>query len=451
MPRKLLDFDAVQFATIDVETTGLHAGGRDRIVEIAIVRMDPARGAFDEYVTLVNPKRDVGPVNIHGIRASAVKDAPTFDEIAGDVAERLQDVVVVGHNVSFDLNFVDAEFARAGMALPDLPSICTMWLTRRMNPDAGRKLAHCCAAFGIPFGPAHSALHDARAAAMLFGTCMMAAKRAGLTRLVQLGCEPDVLPDRWSVAQPSGRVYRRSDVSARVAAEPAGFLADLLARVPPTPVEDTNRAAYMNALDRVLSDRIVTAEEADALLEVARTWGLQRSDVFEAHLAYLEELVQTALADHVVTPDERRDLDNVAALLGLHQSTVDASLDRWGSGRTVEIAARASRPTSTQRASGAPAGALVGLTVCFTGTFSSTKNGAHVTRAQAEAWASAAGMFVRQSVSKKLDLLVLDDVESQSGKAEKARQYGIRMMAAADFWPTIGVTVDGANVRRQEA
>lgn len=176
--------------------------------------MDPERGALDEYVTLVNPKRDVGPVNIHGIRASAVVDAPTFDQIAGDVAERLYGAVVVGHNVAFDLRFLAAEFARAGVSVPALPSICTMRLASVIKPDAGRRLSHCCAAFGISYGPAHSALHDARAAAQLFGVCWMAAKARGFANLSQLGCTPDVLPAPWCDKRPSRRVRRREDTVA---------------------------------------------------------------------------------------------------------------------------------------------------------------------------------------------------------------------------------------------
>ena len=57
-----------RYAVIDVETTGLH--NQDRIVEIAIVTLDQDLTVVDEFDTLVDPGRDVGPTGIHGITAS---------------------------------------------------------------------------------------------------------------------------------------------------------------------------------------------------------------------------------------------------------------------------------------------------------------------------------------------------------------------------------------------
>jgi hypothetical protein len=62
--------DADRIAVIDVETTGL--SNNDRVVEIAIVTLDAAGDVVDEFDTLINPMRDVGPSWIHGIDASMV-------------------------------------------------------------------------------------------------------------------------------------------------------------------------------------------------------------------------------------------------------------------------------------------------------------------------------------------------------------------------------------------
>ena len=51
-------------------------------------------------------------------------------------------------------------------------------------------------------------------------------------------------------------------------------------------------------------------------------------------------------------------------------------------------------------------------------------------------------LIVKHNVSKGLDLLVVADPDSQSGKARKARELGVRVMAEAVFWSTIGATVD---------
>src|SRR5262245_55134982 len=98
-------FDDTSFAVIDLETTGLYAKRHDRIIEIAVLRLRPDLEVEDEWTTLVNPRRDVGRTDIHGITAGDVTAAPLFEEIAPDVAVRLRDAVVVGHHLRFDLTF----------------------------------------------------------------------------------------------------------------------------------------------------------------------------------------------------------------------------------------------------------------------------------------------------------------------------------------------------------
>ena len=59
-----------------------------------------------------------------------------------------------------------------------------------------------------------------------------------------------------------------------------------------------------------------------------------------------------------------------------------------------------------------------------------------------EELATNAGLIAVDSVTKKLDLLVLADPYSQSGKANKARKYSIRIMQELVFWKAIGVDVE---------
>ncbi|XVS64437.1 exonuclease domain-containing protein [Actinosynnema sp. CA-299493] len=156
------------YAVVDVETTGFSARGSDRVVEVAVVGLDDAGRVTDEWCTLLNPGRDLGPQHVHRIRAADVWHAPTFAQAAGALTARLAERVVVAHNLSFDARFLTAEFARAGVDLP-VTGLCTMRLADRYLPDrAGRSLAACCEAVGVVIGSAHSALHDARATAGLF-------------------------------------------------------------------------------------------------------------------------------------------------------------------------------------------------------------------------------------------------------------------------------------------
>lgn len=85
---------------------------------------------------------------------------------------------------------------------------------------------------------------------------------------------------------------------------------------------------------------------------------------------------------------------------------------------------------------------LCGQSVCFTGQLQSTIGGELIERDLAEALATEAGLVVASNVTKKLDILVVADPHTQSGKAKKARDYGIRILSDAVFWRMAGIAVD---------
>jgi DNA polymerase III subunit epsilon len=170
-------------AVIDVETTGLNPYLNDRIVEVAVVLMDPVSGAaHSEFVTLINPGRDIGPTSIHGLTASDVLQAPCFGDIAGLLCGFLNGTnALAGHNVHFDLCFLEREFRRLGLSIPNCQHLCTMRLA------GGGSLQYCCARYNVEdFGEQHSALHDARTASKL------------LTRLLQIKPECEVMLSGWA-------------------------------------------------------------------------------------------------------------------------------------------------------------------------------------------------------------------------------------------------------------
>lgn len=429
-----LDLRTTPLVALDVETTGFAAGKNDRIVEIALVRMTPGGSLSEEYTTLVNPRRDVGPTHVHGITATEVRDAPSFPEIAGDVADRIDGAVVVAHNARFDTDFLRAEFARVGIRLPELPTICTLRLAHELKPGAAsRKLVHCCAEMGVPFERAHSALDDAKATGRLCHAFLELGRQLGRSSASEFGCDSGLPPRGWCFMPPAGASVRRSN-TAPVAPQPDtphSFLADVVERLPAVAFPDPATAEYLFVLDRCIADRQISEDEADELLRIALNWGLTRPQVFEANHAYLLQLVGAALADHVVTADERSDLNHVASLLGLPVAAVDRAIHdvaHWMNAPTVRI----------EQAKPAPSGSLAGKTVCFTGEFTETVRGERITREVAESLASDAGMFVRPKVTKAVELLVLSDVNSMSSKAKKAREYGISLMSARDFLSAIG-------------
>jgi DNA polymerase-3 subunit epsilon len=140
------------------------------MVEVGVVLLDyPLLRVEGEFSTLIDPGGPVGPTAVHRIAQEHVVGAPVFREIAPHLADLLRGRVLVGHHVSCDLGFLVREFARIGVAVPDVPTLCTMALTQRVLGAqlTGRSLGACSSAFGLPDFPAHTALGDARATARL--------------------------------------------------------------------------------------------------------------------------------------------------------------------------------------------------------------------------------------------------------------------------------------------
>jgi len=419
------------FAVIDVETTGLYPVRHDRVIEVAVVKLRPDLEVDDEWATLVNPCRDIGRTDIHGIQAGDVAAAPLFEEIAPDVAMRLRDAVVVGHHLRFDLTFLGAEFTRAGRALPTLPALCTLALAYRLLPEApSRKLGSCAEQVGVLHEDRHTALGDARTTARLLAAFLAEAQRTGGVDLASIGCQPITFPTaEWATGIPSGKALSR-DAAVIRRAEERSYLARLVAGMLGDEARNPREAEYLALVDRALEDRRVTREEGQLLVDMATSWGITRGDVLEAHRAYLESLVSEAMADGRVTDAEHRDLAEVCDLLGLHRAVLEQLLGATSASRTPATVA-----------SGRPA-SLRGQAVCFTGELRSQLKSERITRELAEKLAAEAGLVVQATVTKRLDLLVVADPDTQSGKAKKARQYGVRIVAEAAFWRTLGIPVE---------
>jgi len=157
------------YAVVDTETTGFSPARGDRVLEVAVVLLDPQGRVEREWETLLNPDRGVGPTQVHGITAAEVARAPRFPEIARYLGSLFAGRLVVGHNIAFDARFLAAEFAAAGMAVPLEAGqcLCTQALARQHLPGPRRTLAVSCEQAGVIHTGAHSAIGDTRATAEL--------------------------------------------------------------------------------------------------------------------------------------------------------------------------------------------------------------------------------------------------------------------------------------------
>lgn len=369
---------------IDCETTGL--GRHDRVVEIAAVTLDSATfEIIDEYDTLINPERDVGPVNIHGISASMVEAAPNFQEIAAALGSRLDNAILVAHNLSFDSRMLLSEYQRLGGVFDPGRGICTLSLT-------GEKLIRACERFGIDLAHQHRALADARATAALLPLCT-----DDIDQVIPACITTDSL-------EFSPRTLRRDAHNSAGHGELARIVS--LARYPST---NDKTVCYLDMLDWVLDDLFIDNEERLAMADLARQLGLSDSEIRQAHETYAAAIVAAAHRDGVVTERESAIINRVALALDLDSSGIVTS------------------------EADSEVGALqLGQRVCFTGT--AVVDGVSYDRHGLEALAAAAGLQPVKNVSKKgCDILVAADTSTMSGKAKKARDFGIPVISVVDF------------------
>lgn len=151
-------------AIFDLETTGIDPD-KDRIVQIAIIRVEPD-GRRKTFETLVNPEISIPPEasKVHGIKDGDVKDMPTFAQIRAEVEEYLQDAALGGFNsINFDTPLLMAEMKRCQGEL-DLRGVMQVDAMRIFHTQERRDLT---AAYRFycdkDLVGAHSALADTEA------------------------------------------------------------------------------------------------------------------------------------------------------------------------------------------------------------------------------------------------------------------------------------------------
>lgn len=403
------------YAVLDFETTGFSR--HDRVIEIGVVLLDANCRVERTWKTLVQPNRGFDNSDVHGITPTNLVGAPTFEHVARRFAEVLNGRVIVAHNASFEYNFLTNEFGRLGIELADGNWLLdTMVLARQFMPGQPVSLKNVLSIMGIENRAAHTALADAEATA------------AVLQRFVQ--ARPDIVdyaePLYFAPAQLAQLhisdvpLLERNDVRAAGDVAAAGTAADstatgtaadqqtsekqwlqeLAQHVPRTRDEASDK--YIGFLVQAMVDGRLDMRELSKLHGIAAEHGLSADDVNMLHEQYLQQLIVQAWADSVVTEQERRWLISIAGELNIERNRVE---DLVTSARKLEL-----RP---------------GDRVTFTGAMATP-------REVWEARARAAGLDVG-GVIKASVVLVASDVNTQSGKAKKARALGIPIVDEVTF------------------
>ncbi|MCP3976811.1 MAG: endonuclease, partial [bacterium] len=178
----------VSFVILDLETTGATAASCE-ITEMGAVkyRAGELEGTFQ---TLVNPNALIPPTItvLTGITQAMVIDAPKIDEAMASLLEFIGGAVIVGHNIRFDMSFLNAAAQRLGYGKLPNRTVDTLGLARRLVHSEVRnlKLSSLAAHFRSPTKPNHRALEDAKATAHVFFELLERAGSVGATYLEDL-------------------------------------------------------------------------------------------------------------------------------------------------------------------------------------------------------------------------------------------------------------------------
>lgn len=166
--------DTKTYAVVDLETTGHSSLKGDRIIQIAIVLMKNGE-IKKHYNRFVNPNQKIPPFirELTNIYDEDVKDAPPFEEIAGEVRELLEGTIFVAHNTAFDLPFLQSEFQRCHVSKWYGQQIDTVELSKIVYPSLpSYRLQDISDILDIPLPAAHRADDDAEATTELLRHCI---------------------------------------------------------------------------------------------------------------------------------------------------------------------------------------------------------------------------------------------------------------------------------------
>ena len=175
---------------LDTETTGLEVREGHRIIEIGCIEIVGRRLTERRLHHYVNPERDSddGALAVHGITREFLADKPKFADIAHELLDFVRDAEVIIHNAAFDVEFLDAEFARIGK--PPFAQQCnlvtdSLRLARDLHPGKRNSLDALCERYAV--SNAHRTLHGALLDAGLLAEVYLAMTRGQDTLVMDLG------------------------------------------------------------------------------------------------------------------------------------------------------------------------------------------------------------------------------------------------------------------------
>ena len=163
------------FAVLDTETTGLNVNEGHRIISIAATKIKNLKITNEILDELVNPEREISEpsIKIHNITQEQVQNKPVLKELDEKIYNFLENTVLVGHNLNFDIKFIvsSGPYTTIAHRVKNIVTIDTIYLSAGIYPHFNSyELSFLCKTLKIQTEDQtrHSALGDSVITARLF-------------------------------------------------------------------------------------------------------------------------------------------------------------------------------------------------------------------------------------------------------------------------------------------
>jgi DNA polymerase III subunit epsilon len=158
---------------LDTETTGLSPRDGHRIVEIGAVELIDHLPSGQSFHVYLDPQRDMPKEAeaVHGLSGAFLKGKPLFSQVASDFLTFVADSVLVIHNASFDMTFINWELNAIGKPPIDMGQVIdTLAVAKQKFPMASNSLDALCKRFGVDLSrrTKHGALLDSELLAEVY-------------------------------------------------------------------------------------------------------------------------------------------------------------------------------------------------------------------------------------------------------------------------------------------
>lgn len=204
---------SVREIVFDTETTGFDPATGDKLVEIGAVELINHVPTGRTYHQYINPEREVPEevVKVHGLTTEYLKDFPIFAKVAQDFIDFVgEDGILVAHNATFDMKFINYELQRLGYAGFGWDRVVdTLEIAKNKFPGQRNNLDVLCKRFGIDNSARtfHGALLDAQLLAEVYLELL-----GGAEPTMELDTKPEAKRETAGFGTELKRVYHEPRV-----------------------------------------------------------------------------------------------------------------------------------------------------------------------------------------------------------------------------------------------